>query len=782
MSVRIKMFQTAAGESYEGMLDITAQANRLYCEKYDIEFETHLGVMRGFHPWQSTLNRIIYLKEQLDAGFDGWIFYLDADAYVYGQSYDVRRLIRAGGADFYFAPGGLTGKHWDVNAGIFLINLGSQAGKDLANAWYYHLMSTTEDELREAHEWHMIANDQERLQDLLSHREDFSARLGIVPREFLNDQGADFVRQLLRANSQTIEERVARLKQDITGICSGTHDNFALETPPFILRPVPLSEMDGPHIKMFQTADADNYAEMIAVTSECNRRYCERHGIAFESFLGIKRGFFPWHACFNRIVYLKEQIEAGYNGWVFYLDADAFVFDHDFDVRRIITDGEGDYYFSPGGLTGEKWDVNDGVFLVDLGSEAGKALVYAWYDHFMGTSEESLREASEWQMVPSDQPRLHEILSNSPDLLDRLVHVPREVLNNEEASFVRQVLRSNTETLEDRVTRLKEGVVQAMSKIGSEKQQLTTGDGKPMLEDPEQYGAAYDPEFRRILAQYAPDARSFLEWGAGYTTRMIIEHIGSNPAEIFVTMDENCEYLDNVVAPYRDLEWLHPKCISVTGPCVDQRDTGLNYSTYPLSLGRQFDFIFIDGRRRMECAMMALLMARPNTIVAVHDYRRTRYQPVHAFYRIIEDGPQFRIMLPRSTVIPTFQDMAPAVMALMGQNGAEDLPAAQDTSAAGAKGLDDLSAADALGSAHRHAQEGQLPSALAMVQMALSKQEELGEQEANARVLAASLLERQERLEEAAWMIARAKALAPEDAGIANDQKRILAALEKQSA
>jgi hypothetical protein len=219
----------------------------------------------------------------------------------------------------------------------------------------------------------------------------------------------------------------------------------------------------------------------------------------------------------------------------------------------------------------------------------------------------------------------------------------------------------------------------------------------------------------------------------------------------------------------------------VTGPCVDDRDTGLNYSTYPLSLGRQFDFIFIDGRRRMECAMMALLMARPDTIVAVHDYRRTRYQPVHAFYRIIEDGPQFRVMVPRSTLIPTFQDTAPAVMALIGQGSMAGQPAAASAGDAGqpdAMALADLSAPDALGLAHRHAQEGELAAALCLVQLALSKLGELGEQEANARVLAASLLERQGRLEEAAWMIASAKALAPQDAGIAADQQRILASLE----
>ena len=70
----------------------------------------------------------------------------------------------------------------------------------------------------------------------------------------------------------------------------------------------------------------------------------------------------------------------------------------------------------------------------------------------------------------------------------------------------------------------------------------------------------------------------------------------------------------------------------------------MNYATFPLSIEARFDIIFIDGRRRMECAFTAAQLCRADTIVILHDYRRGRYQGVRFLFDIIEDGTQFRVM------------------------------------------------------------------------------------------------------------------------------------------
>jgi hypothetical protein len=46
-----------------------------------------------------------------------------------------------------------------------------------------------------------------------------------------------------------------------------------------------------------------------------------------------------------------------------------------------------------------------------------------------------------------------------------------------------------------------------------------------------------------------------------------------------------------------------------------------------------------------------MMIARPTSIVVIHDYRRTRYQPVLALFELIEDGQQFRVLKPRVDVI-----------------------------------------------------------------------------------------------------------------------------------
>jgi hypothetical protein len=105
------------------------------------------------------------------------------------------------------------------------------------------------------------------------------------------------------------------------------------------------------------------------------------------------------------------------------------------------------------------------------------------------------------------------------------------------------------------------------------------------------------------------------------------------------------------------------------GPKLSDRDPELNYAMLPLGWGRKFDFIYIDGRRRMECAMVATLVSHSGTIVILHDYRRARYQSVRLLFDIIEDGPQFRVMRPSDIVLTRAEAQK------VGAGAAIDLPA-----------------------------------------------------------------------------------------------------------
>jgi len=162
------------------------------------------------------------------------------------------------------------------------------------------------------------------------------------------------------------------------------------------------------------------------------------------------------------------------------------------------------------------------------------------------------------------------------------------------------------------------------------------------------YGADYLTEFHRVLEQYVkPVTRAYLEWGMGNTTLAILQMRNMLPVDEFFSLDDNRSYLDQLVAQFPLWSGFHPICCDLTGPMVNDRDQEPNYATWPLTLGRKFDFIFIDGRRRMECALAATLLSHAGTIVMLHDYRRFRYQPVKALYDIVEDGTQFRVMRPK---------------------------------------------------------------------------------------------------------------------------------------
>jgi hypothetical protein len=181
-----------------------------------------------------------------------------------------------------------------------------------------------------------------------------------------------------------------------------------------------------------------------------------------------------------------------------------------------------------------------------------------------------------------------------------------------------------------------------------------------------QYGSDYMTEFRRIMQDFTVDVTgNFLEWGAGHTTIEIARFAKARGSNLFLTIDNNVKYLDDVLSSLKEFDFLSGKALDLTGLCVNQSDRGLNYSTFPLSLGKKFDFIYIDGRRRNECSMTSALLCHENTIVVVHDYRRERYQPMKAFFDIVEDGSQFRVMRLRKTILNTLNEVAPLISEAM---------------------------------------------------------------------------------------------------------------------
>ena len=159
------------------------------------------------------------------------------------------------------------------------------------------------------------------------------------------------------------------------------------------------------------------------------------------------------------------------------------------------------------------------------------------------------------------------------------------------------------------------------------------------------YGDDYLSELRRVITTYADDAaRRLLEWGMGNSTQFFIENRSALGLVALYSLDHAPNYFAELLETLPKWENFHPFCVDLMGPKASDRDPEPNFATFPGSLNIKFDIVYIDGRRRMECALASAQFCHSRTIVVLHDYRRMRYQGVHLLFDIVEDGTQFRVM------------------------------------------------------------------------------------------------------------------------------------------
>lgn len=164
------------------------------------------------------------------------------------------------------------------------------------------------------------------------------------------------------------------------------------------------------------------------------------------------------------------------------------------------------------------------------------------------------------------------------------------------------------------------------------------------------FGLSFLPELLRVVTVWAPSAGSFLEWGSGLST-LLLARVAAARGGRLTTLDHDAAYQRSVLDRLSGSEPVTALVEELRGPQRSQRDTGLNYSARPLALGDSFDFILIDGRRRMECALTAFLLSSPETLVAIHDYRRARYQGLALLFETLEEGEQFRVLRARPELL-----------------------------------------------------------------------------------------------------------------------------------
>jgi hypothetical protein len=219
-------------------------------------------------------------------------------------------------------------------------------------------------------------------------------------------------------------------------------------------------------IVMMQSADSVSYFSMLRATSRISHAYCVAQNFHYTCHYGIIRGYHPWQACYNRIYMLANLIELGFRGWYIHLDADAWVQDTTYDLRRYFESlSETSFVFTPGG-DGGIWDVNDGVFFANCAHPDTQEIVRSWKDRAMAISAEELRAASEWYQVHCDQRLLHEVLQQDGNRLCAAIHREDPRFFNGPGPgtrFIRQVLRVAYENPDKRWDQIELGAERALT-------------------------------------------------------------------------------------------------------------------------------------------------------------------------------------------------------------------------------------------------------------------------------------------------------------------------------
>ena len=194
------------------------------------------------------------------------------------------------------------------------------------------------------------------------------------------------------------------------------------------------------------------------------------------------------------------------------------------------------------------------------------------------------------------------------------------------------------------------------------------------------YGSDFLPELLRVVESYSSSrTNNFLEWGSGLSTLLLADLVAQRGGHL-VTLDNNPDYDSAVSKVVPDQSSITALAVDLVGPRNNQQDPGLHYATVPLSLERDFDFVLIDGRRRLECAFCSLLLTHLESIVVLHDYRRTRYQVVHSFFDTIEAGSQLLVLRPKPEILRALEPTRDEIRSLF-RNSRQHIPQEIDQSA-----------------------------------------------------------------------------------------------------
>ena len=167
------------------------------------------------------------------------------------------------------------------------------------------------------------------------------------------------------------------------------------------------------------------------------------------------------------------------------------------------------------------------------------------------------------------------------------------------------------------------------------------------------------PEERALLQEWSAQCLHIVEFGCGGSTLLFLEATSA----VIDSIDNNKGWAERISAEPRPAEAIRSGrlkiCLVDTGPVgkwgfpTDDATRPL-WRSYPCAVWNGLrpppvDLVFVDGRFRIACTLMALLQPQPPAIIAFHDFwtRLERYSEVLRFLDLSGRGGSLAILTPR---------------------------------------------------------------------------------------------------------------------------------------
>lgn len=219
--------------------------------------------------------------------------------------------------------------------------------------------------------------------------------------------------------------------------------------------------INRPRVLVLQTCDGIKYKDIADLSESVNRKYANRHGYDYKRFDGIKRGRVPWHATFNRIYLIDEEIERGYYDWVIYIDVDAIVVDHSKSIEDFFDNKYG--LIACRGASDDPeifWDINAGVLIYNLRNLHTKQIISRWKAEYEKFSIENLSADGDAVFEGGgnrvcDQGLLSSIIRSMGPGIVKVYRGDEHNAFNYDGPFIKQILRTSSNGIDSRLDKMR---------------------------------------------------------------------------------------------------------------------------------------------------------------------------------------------------------------------------------------------------------------------------------------------------------------------------------------